>query len=79
MVSLVHAAVLCQDPLCLRVDVRVRGWQCEVVMCVDVRVGTVTVEVEPRASGEGVEREIEEMEKGIVVDSALPSHLARLQ
>ena len=48
-------------------------------MSVDVRLGTVTVEVEPRASSEGVSREVEEMEKGVVVDSALPSHLARLQ
>ena len=48
-------------------------------MSVDVRVGTVSVEVEPRALGEGVGREVEEMERGIVVDSALPGHLARLQ
>ena len=74
-----YIAMLCREPLCLRVGVRVRGWHCEVVMSVDVRVGTVSVEVEPRALGEGVGREVEEMERGIVVDSALPGHLARLQ
>ena len=50
------------------------------MISVDVRMGTVTVGVEPGATGEGVEREMGEMEKEVMLDSAaLPGHLAKLQ
>ena len=68
------------EPLCLRVHVPVRGVASEVVIGADVRTGSVGVEVEPRAKGEGVEREVGEMEKAIVqMMSSLPAHLSRLQ
>lgn len=74
------AALLSLEPLCLRVSVPVRGGVSEVVMGVDVRTGVVDVEVEPRASGEGVEREVGELERGIGQDySSVPGHLSRLQ
>ncbi|CAI8009476.1 Mediator of RNA polymerase II transcription subunit 14 [Geodia barretti] len=73
-------AVLSSEPLCLRVSVPVRGGHCEVVIGVDVRTGTMGVAVEPGAGGEGVEREVGEMERGIgQPGSYLPGHLSRLQ
>ena len=57
-----------------------RGGVCEVVIGVDVRTGSVGVAIEPRAIGEGVEREVGEMEKVIGQSgSSLPNHLSRLQ
>ena len=68
------------EPLCLRASVPVRGGLCEVVIGVDVRTGTMGVAVEPGAGGEGVEREVGEMERGIgQPGSYLSGHLSRLQ
>lgn len=72
-------ALLCTEPLCLRVHVPGRVGECEVVMIVDVRMGTVGVGVEPRTLGEGMGREVGEVERAIVLDAALPGHLSRLQ
>ena len=77
---MLSTAVLCMEPLCLRVCVPVRGGEgSEVVMGVDVRTGCVSVGVEPGAVGEGVEREVGEMERGIGLDTPLAGHLSRLQ
>ena len=69
------------EPLCLRVRVPVRGGvDSEVVLGVDVRTGNVGVEVEPAAEGEGVGRELGEMERGILQEpSSLLAHLSRVQ
>ena len=49
-------------------------------MGVDVRTGSVGVEVEPSAEGEGVKRELGELERGMVKEPlSLPGHLSRLQ
>ena len=50
-----------------------------VVISVDVRMGTVIADVEPCAVGEGVERELGEMEKEIALDATLSVHLTKIQ
>lgn len=70
---------LCEEPLCLRVCVPVKGGECELVMSVDVRTGEVVVGVEPCAVGEGVGRELVELERALASHCNLPSHLSRLQ
>lgn len=73
------AVLLCKEPLCLHVCLPVRGGESELVMSVDVRTGEVVVGVEPCAVGEGVGRELAELERALMSDCNLPSHLSRLQ
>lgn len=70
---------LSKEPLCLRVCVPVRGGECELVMSVDVRTGEVVVGVEPCAVGEGIEKEMAELERAMVSNCNLPNLLGRLQ